>query len=120
MPLPLNIQPMVKLKKRFLAAVRKTWDVETVNEDAPIGDRAGKHPDNVFDIDDPAGQFRLIVSRDRKGSDEFLHVSASVINGSVMRAKHIWGLTETLCGIALHTPEAQVLTKGGALHLIFK
>lgn len=122
--IPVKIEPIAKLAKRFPKAMAKVWDVGTVTEDLPIGDRAGKHPENIFDVEDGPDQFRFIISRDKHENEEVLHVSISVIKTGrektlVQRVRQLQGILEIICGRALPTPLGDSVSPGNVLHLFF-
>ena len=62
-------QTIEVLRARYGAAVETAWDTDLLPEERP-----GFHRSHVFDSKDG---MRLIISRERYGEREYIHVSAS-------------------------------------------
>jgi hypothetical protein len=126
--LPVILESVDAARARFPVAVVHVWDVQTVTEDMPIGDRPGKRREHVFDVeDDPEHALRLILSRDvgefYDRPAELFHASASIIRGTApsraWRIQQVRRLLNQIVGRDLPAPASHHFSKGGVLHLFW-
>ncbi|HSZ58582.1 MAG TPA: hypothetical protein VK797_23140 [Tepidisphaeraceae bacterium] len=124
MPLPIKIESIESAKARFPRAIEKCWDAETIKEDQATGsdDRPGKHREHVFDLErHPGTSYRLIVSRERIGLVEKLHVSCSQIEGAMpatLALANVGVLLSAISNLELGGSEVH-FSQGGVAHMLF-
>ena len=117
--LPFEPETEEELRARYLAAMTRVYDVTGFFE--MPADRPGLHREHVFDFEDG---LRLIISREKRDKDVYLHWSASMEGADLCEesvtkfAEFVMGHMVMLWGSKCGAMRIMMFYSGRVLHFI--